>query len=161
MQIEFNLPHVFGRNSSDVDNARALRALLDCMVELNLAYIEMHPTKALYASGVRYGRTRIWETIPALYARGVGDCKSLAAARVAELRLQGIPCRIAFRFNPRGDGNKDFHILLQTPKGWEDPSKKLGMLEKDVNRFYVDTGGAVAHGESIGLVSRILTWFRS
>lgn len=161
MEIAFNLPHVFGRNSSDVDNARALRALLNCMVELNLAYIEMHPTKALYASGVRYGRTRIWEPIPALYSRGVGDCKSLASARVAELMSQGVPCKTVFRWHQRSDGNKDFHILIQTPNGWEDPSKKLGMLDKDVNRFYVDTGGAVAHGEGVGLFSRVIHWFRS
>lgn len=160
MEIALNLPHVFTRQSSDVDNARALRALLDCMVQLNLAYIEMHPTKPLYESGVRYGRTRIWETIPALYERGVGDCKSLASARVAELTLQGVLCRPVFRFNPRADGNKDFHILIQTPKGWEDPSKKLGMLDKDVNRFYVDTGGMV-HGEGMGLFTKIVHWFRS
>ena len=160
MQIEFNLPHVFTRQSSDVDNARALRALLDCMVQLNLAYIEMHPTKSLYDSGVRYGRTKIWEPIPALYARGIGDCKSLAAARVAELRMHGVQCRTVFRWAPRSDGNKDFHILIQTPKGWEDPSKKLGMLDKDVNRFYVDTGTMVP-GESVGFFSKLVTWFRT
>lgn len=161
MQIEFNLPHVFNRQSTDVDNSLALRALLDCMVQLNLAYIKMHPTKNLYSSGVRYGRTKIWETIPALYNRGIGDCKSLTAARVAELTGQGIPCRPVFRWAQRSDGNKDFHILLQTPNGWEDPSKKLGMLEKDVNRFYVDTGGAVAHGEGMGFLANIVHWFRS
>jgi len=161
MQISINLPHVFVPQSNDVDNSRALRALLDCMEQINLAYIEMHPTKPLYESGVRYARTRVWEPIPALYERGVGDCKSLATARVAELRKQGIPCRTVFRFSPRGDGNKDFHILVQTPKGWDDPSKKLGMLDKDVNRFYVDTGGAVAHGEGMGLFSKIVYWFRS
>jgi hypothetical protein len=130
------------------------------MVQLNLAYIEMYPTKDLYSSGVRYGRTKIWEPIPALYARGIGDCKSLSAARIAQLRKQGIPCRPVFRFANRGDGNKDFHILIQTPKGWEDPSKKLGMLVKDVNRFYVDTGSAVA-GEGIGLLTRIVYWFKT
>jgi len=159
MQISFNLPHVFVPQSDDVDNALALKALLECMVQLNLAYIQLHPTKPLYESGVRYGRTKIWEPIPALYARGIGDCKSLAAALIAQYRIKGIPCRAVFRYAPRGDGNKDFHILVQTPKGWEDPSKKLGMLDKDVNRFYVDTGGAVAHGESMGLFSRIATWF--
>lgn len=135
MQITLNLMHVFHPGSPSVDNALALEALLDCMVALNLAFLRTHPgTKPLYSSGVRYGRTRIWEPIPALYARGYGDCKSLATARVAELRLSGIECKPVYRWVTRPNGVRDFHILVQTGDTFEDPSKTLGMGENENSR---------------------------
>lgn len=128
MLIEFNLPHVFEPGSSRVENARALAALLRCLVDLNLAYLEDHPdTAPLYQSGVYYDRTTWWEPIPALYARGFGDCKSLSAARIAELRRAKQPCRAVFRWHENTDGSLLFHILIDKPGGWEDPSKRLGM----------------------------------
>jgi hypothetical protein len=166
MEITFNLPHVFNPKASSVDNAYALRALLDCMIELNLAYLQSHSVPALYQAGVRYGRTKIWEPIPALYlpnkfkrknllpggqvtyvpaglSGGVkkGDCKSLAPALIAELTMKGVACRPVFRFIEREDGSgiPDFHILVQTPAsktGWMDPSKDLGMGKEELNRFY-------------------------
>ena len=89
----------------------------------------------LYHSGVRYDRTTVWDTTPALYARRYGDCKTLAAARIAELRRAGYFAEPTFRWVPRNkkdvDGVRDFHILVQTDGGWEDPSKVLGMLENE------------------------------
>jgi len=138
MQIVYNLPHVFtpdsnpgdvlSRMQKEEDNAYALRALLDCLVNLNLGYLMCHPARPLYQSGVTYGRTLWWEPIPALYQRGYGDCKSLAAALIAQYRRAGVSASPVFRFRPRErrDGN-DFHILVQTRSGWEDPSKILGM----------------------------------
>ena len=135
MQIAINLLHVFQPGSSPVDNAYALEALLDCMVRLNLAFLRTHPgIKPLYSSGVRYGRTRIWEPIPALYVRGYGDCKSLATARVAELRLSGVDCKPVFRWIRRADGVRDFHVLVQTGDTFEDPSKVLGMGANENSR---------------------------
>lgn len=155
MYITFNIPHAFNTQSNDVENSYALRALLDCMVEMNKAHLRLHPeTPSLYSSGVRYARTRLWEPIPALYLRGLGDCKSLATARVAELQLKGVQCEAVFRFYPRPDGNKDFHILVQTPKGWEDPSKKLGMGTNEFSQTFVDNFG----GESI--IKRFTNWLR-
>lgn len=163
MQITYSLPHVFYPGASKVDNAYALRALLDCLVNLNLAYLRFHKVPRLYESGVRYGRTRIWEPIPALYlpnkhvenmlspffmpigekgGEQKGDCKSLATARIAELQMLGIECQPVFRFAERPDdsGALDFHILLQVdkkvdPRGWEDPSRILGMGKEEVARF--------------------------
>ena len=163
MQIPFNLPHVFYPSASKRDNALALRALLDCLVNLNLAYLRFHKVPGLYQSGVRYGRTRIWEPIPALYlpnkhheslltpfwvpigesgGEQKGDCKSLATARIAELQIQGIEAKPVFRFAKRPDdsGALDFHILVQVdkkvdPRGWEDPSRILGMGKDEVQRF--------------------------
>ena len=127
MQITFNLPHVFNPASNPVDNAYALRALLDCLVSINLAYLKRHPAPALYKSGVVYGRTVIWDSIPALYDRGYGDCKSLSDALIAEYRIKKIACEPAFRWIRNDNGSTDFHILVQVGDRFEDPSKKLGM----------------------------------
>ncbi len=130
MDITFNIPHAFYSGSSPETNAYALRALLDCLIRLNLAYLRSHAAPALYQSGVRYGRTDIWDTLPALYERRYGDCKSLTAAYIAEKRMQGINAQPVFRFDYRADGSGelDFHILVQNPDGtFEDPSKVLGM----------------------------------
>ena len=129
MQITFNLPHVFsGESSNDTENAETLRALLDLMVHLNVDYLETHPqTPSLYRSGVVYARTTWWEPIPALYARKKGDCKSLATARVAELLLAGVPAKVVFRFVRSSERGLLYHVLVQTPSGFEDPSKILGM----------------------------------
>jgi hypothetical protein len=136
MQITFNLPHVFNPASSAEDNAPVLRALMDALVAVNMAYLRKHPhTPPLYQSGVRYGRTVWWEPIPALYAAKLGDCKSLSAALVAQYRMAGIPARPSFRFVRHPDGRSDFHILVQTTQGFEDPSKVLGMGQ-DENRWF-------------------------
>lgn len=130
MDITFNIPHAFYPGSSPETNADALRALLDGLILLNLAFLRSHTVPALYQSGVRYGRTDIWDTIPALYEKGYGDCKSLSAALIAERRAQGIWAAPVFRFNYRedGSGELDFHILVQNADGmFEDPSKVLGM----------------------------------
>jgi hypothetical protein len=129
MQIVFDLPHAFGLYANEDENARALRALLDCLTALNEGYLRFHNVMPLYKSGVRYGRTREWDTIPALYQRGYGDCKSLACALVAEYRKQGKIARAVYRWNERVDnGIHDYHILVQTADGqYEDPSKILGM----------------------------------
>lgn len=161
MEITFNLPHVFSPVSPQVDNACALRALLDCMVALNLAYLRFHTVPSLYASGVKYGRTTIWEPTPALYlpnkhrsgssiywqpfgtdgGKQRGDCKSLSAARIAELIHSGKKAEPVFRWANRADGSGalDFHILVMLEGGrWEDPSRKLGMGQNEVARFYSD-----------------------
>ncbi len=137
MDITFNIPHVFHPGSSQEDNAYALRDLLDCLIQLNLVYLRSNAALGLYHSGVRYGRTQIWDTIPALYERGYGDCKSLTAALIAEYRMKGIACSPVFRWIERGDGSGavDYHILVQTAKGFEDPSKVLGMGQNENAQF--------------------------
>ena len=134
MQITFSLPHAFYPGSSRDEDAYALRALLDCLIRLNQAYLRYHAVPALYRAGVVYGRTEVWDTIPALYDKKFGDCKSLTAARIAELRAQSIEAEPVFRWVQRPDGSgSDYHILVQReackewPDGFEDPSKVLGM----------------------------------
>ena len=142
MQITFNLPHVFYPGSNRDEDADALRDSLDYLVRLNLSYLRHNAVVDLYHSGVVYGRTTAWDTIPALYNRGFGDCKSLTAALVAQLRVQGIECEPVFRWVVRDDGSgaTDYHILVRRPKspqfpdGFEDPSKVLGMGRNENSR---------------------------
>jgi len=122
-----DLPHVFRRDVPRDENAAALRILLDCLIALNSAYLETYNVVPLYESGVRYRRTNTWSTLPALYERGYGDCKSLTAALVAERRKMGIPANPVFRWIPNNTGGISYHILVQTPQGFEDPSRALGM----------------------------------
>lgn len=133
--VMFDLERVFVAGSSLLENARVLRVLLDMMVALNIAYAANHPTPNLYRSGVVYGRTTAWETMPAMLERGYADCKSLSSRLVAEYRLAGRNARSVFRHNPRskdsGTAIRDFHILVQTDEGFEDPSKVLGMGQNE------------------------------
>lgn len=147
MQITFNLPHVFNPSASPVDNAYALRALLDCLINLNLAHLRFHAAPGLYQSGVVYDRTNWWEPIPALYQRGFGDCKSLATALIAQYRRARISCDPVFRWISNADGSTDFHILVQTYSGFEDPSKVLGMGADENARFH-RTDGSVTQWDS-------------
>lgn len=127
MQIALNLPHVFTADASPVENAKCLRALMTCLVHINMSYLQHHSVLPLYRSGVVYGRTTLWEPIPAVIQRGYGDCKSLAAWLVAERRARYYCAKPVFRWIMRPDRGTDFHILVQTDAGFEDPSKVLGM----------------------------------
>lgn len=134
--VVWTLPQ-FSSDCSKEENAEALAALLDCLVGLNLSYLKYGRSARipiLYESGVYYERTDIWDTLPSLYQRGYGDCKSLTAAYIAQLTAQGVECAPVFRFIPRTDGSgyMDFHILVQTAEGFEDPSKVLGMGSLEV-----------------------------
>jgi len=129
LQITFSLPHVFHPRSSQTEDDRVLRILLETLISLNLEFLAHHSVPALYQSGVVYGRTRVWEPIPALYQRRYGDCKSLSAALIAEYRRAGKEAYPVFRWerSHRNPGDTNYHILVQTAEGFEDPSKVLGM----------------------------------
>lgn len=127
MIIPFAMNWVFSPQASEVDNAYALRILLDALIRLNVVYLRSHSVPGLYRSGVVYGRTTEWDTIPDLYEKRFGDCKSLSAALIAQYTMQGINSKPVFRFVKGKDGVPDFHILVETDNGFEDPSKRLGM----------------------------------
>jgi hypothetical protein len=120
--------HLFNPHARPVENARALRVLLESLIALDRDHLRDHTERPLYRAGVVYGRTRRWLTIPSLYDNGYGDCKSLTAALIAEYRNHGIPAKPVFRWiQNRKTKFRDFHILVQTDSGYEDPSKVLGM----------------------------------
>jgi hypothetical protein len=136
----FDLPSLFCIGSTPVQDGAALNALMGGLIALNEAYLSNHTVYPLYVSPVTYGRTDIWDTIPALYygvkppplVSPYGDCKSLSAALVAEYRKQGIDCSPSFRWIRTPLGTVDYHILVLTAKGFEDPSKVKGMGTNEV-----------------------------
>ena len=74
------------------------------------------------------GRVEIWQSIPALYARRIGDCEDLACARVAERLVVGDACKPTLLGKPKKDGGILYHIVVKNSDGSiEDPSAKLGM----------------------------------
>lgn len=133
MRLPFDIGFCYHPDASDEDNAEILRLALEFLIACNMRYLYSFRSQVptLYNSGVTYDRTTVWDSIPDLYARQRGDCKSLTAARVAELRAAGREAIPVFRFaqNPN-TGRREFHILVKTGgKGFEDPSKILGMEE--------------------------------
>lgn len=129
--VAFGIDDAFRVRASKSKNAIALGALLDCLIDLDLVYLSAYPsTPGLYNSGVVYRLMPTeapWDTIPTLYTRGYGDCKSLVAARIAELRRAGRVARPVFRHIKDGWGTM-YHILILHSNGhWECPSRALGM----------------------------------
>jgi len=130
--------------------------MLDALIVVDQNYLRHHAARPLYAAGLHYARTDLWEPIPALYAASYhgtdrqdsnfparfgrfGDCKSLTAALVAEIRENGLAAEPVFRFSTRPGGSNLFHILVRWHDGrrerWEDPSAKLGMGQDELRWF--------------------------
>lgn len=140
--FELSKLFVVGRNSpsDQLANGQALNVLLEALVELNVAWLHNRNEVPLYECGVVYGRTDEWEPYPSLRMRGFGDCKSLAALKVAEYRLCGVPAELSHRWMRRQDGFVMYHILvepepLRQPGVYEDPSKVLGMNANEFSYF--------------------------
>jgi len=137
--ITYSISFAFNADSHPLVNARVLTILLENLIAVDRVYLRStkeagHSVPALYRAGVVYGRTRTWDAIPDVKAKEFGDCKSLSAWYCAEEREAGRFVKPVFRWiqNPYTKV-RDFHILVQTPKGFEDPSKILGMT--DHNQF--------------------------
>lgn len=151
MNITFGLPHLFSTSSNEVEDAAVLCELVEALARIDQLYLRHHPrTPSIYKSGIVYGRTQDWITIPACIDRGYADCKSVTAWRLAELRMRGLSARPVHRWVRRTDGAKDYHILVQHPDKWEDPSKILGM-GKNENAYF-------AHGEKRLPQRRPVNW---
>jgi hypothetical protein len=122
-----------------------LRRLLDALASDDIEYLIQNPnTPPLYEWAPKYKikprpyvpgsneQADIWEDIPALMRRGDGDCKDLAAARLAELYLAGYePLGFFIKVQQLGDLIV-YHIQIEgfDKHGLffrEDPSKLLGM----------------------------------
>lgn len=128
MIIPIGLEFAFYPGSDHEINAKVLRATLLYLIAIDRIYLRHNPgTVPLYRSGVVYGRTEVWCSIPDVMSLGYGDCKSLTAWLIAERMEQGLQCNPVFRFIEKPNGQLAYHILVQTPEGFEDPSKFLGM----------------------------------
>lgn len=129
--VVFGIDDAFHPRASKDANAIALRALLDCLIDLDGICLDSCPTLPhLYESGVVYRlmpSAAAWDSIPVMLRRGYTDCKSLVAARIAELRKAGYVAIPVFRNITDGWGTM-FHILILHGNGtWECPSRNLGM----------------------------------
>lgn len=107
--------------------------LLGRLVDINMRVYRTLRLPPLYQSGVRYEREledygssrpiEDWQAVDVLYQTKRGDCEDLAAARCAELRLQGVDA--AIHLTRRG---RIWHVTVRVGPGqFEDPSKRLGM----------------------------------
>lgn len=116
--------------------AQLLEALVRCDVDIFKAYPNL---PGIYQSGVFYKREPVgeerWLTVLALYRQGFGDCEDLASGLTAEKRVrQGRPrVRAGFTWRKRLGGGTLYHIQQQNEAGRleDDPSARLGMLEKE------------------------------
>ena len=118
-----------------------MQTLLGTLTSINIEIMRRKRLPPLYSSGVRYVRDgesfgrddgpEDWQDAEELLARGVGDCKSLACYRAAELQvLYGIKAFAQFRWRDKEVGSL-YHIVVQHPDGRiEDPSAKLGMFDR-------------------------------
>jgi hypothetical protein len=119
---------LYSPESDRRENGLVLQHNLKLLIDQNRLFLQSHRVPELYRSGVKYERTVIWDSIPALYARQVGGCESLTAARIAELRQRGIQVRPVFRWVKNDAGDDGYHILVLYENGsFEDPSKVLGI----------------------------------
>lgn len=135
MRIPLYCGAVFHPGSPDEDDARALQCLMECLIEINLIYLKRYRTPQIEQSGLKYVRTEEWDSIPDLLNKGFGDCKSLTAFDVAQIRNSGNNAKPVFRMavNPT-NARKEFHILTQTGSGFRDMSKFFGMHQYNAQR---------------------------
>lgn len=147
---------LFSDPSREASDTRALLALVDALIAVDLAYLEWAGPGAprLYTSGVRYvpepPGVEIFADIPHVLAAGGGDCDDLVAWRVAELRhtredpraavkLVAFPrrCPVSGRGSaalraPLAPAQNEpctlYHVQVRRGGGAvEDPSARLGM----------------------------------
>jgi hypothetical protein len=112
--------------------AEIITLLLRALVESNLDYLARTPNAPHpYRAGVRYKREEgeeRWKSIPKIIEDGEGDCEDLASYLAAYLVHKGVrPVSLVVRWYQRPFGSRLFHILVRGPRGYEDPSRRLGM----------------------------------
>ncbi len=140
--VTFRASASFESGNEAVSNT-VLEALLECLVQINVALMRSQKFPDLYSTHVRYRQEPLgeenWRDAAIILQTGFGDCEDLAAYRVAELRVKyGIQARCIFRwktFELETKAGKRwvklYHILVGVEKNGvlliEDPSKRLGM----------------------------------
>lgn len=113
-------------------NSAIYLSLLGCLIKVNLWSLKKWSFPSIYQSGIHYVEepigSEIWQSIPALYLRRVGDCEDLVSARVAELKNYGYRANAKIvKVGRSQTGGRLFHFLVNNNGLIEDPSKILGM----------------------------------
>jgi len=107
--------------------AACIAAFVEALVSVNALYLKRHPsTPPLYKAGVTYVADEPWKDVPALLDSRKGDCKSLVAWRIAELRAQGYMALVHVVYTARVSDDL-FHVQIRRKDKLEDPSRFLGM----------------------------------
>lgn len=118
------------RNLSSQDAASCIAAFVEALVQVNMLYLSRTSSvPKLHTSGVRYNENECWRDIPALLRTGEGDCKSLCAWRIAELRAhdKSALVHVVYLGNTRSTDEDLFHVQVRRGGVIEDPSRFLGM----------------------------------
>lgn len=105
--------------------------LVKCLVRVNRWCLTEWPFPPLLSSGVQYEAEfvgeELFQSTPALYLRGKGDCEDIVAARVAEYP-QGTAEPEIRHVGFNETGGRALHLVVRRKDGSiEDPSRTLGM----------------------------------
>lgn len=107
--------------------ASCIASFVEALASVDALYLMRHPkTPTLYKAGISYAADEPWRDVPALLESRRGDCKSLVAWRIAELRGLGYTALVHVVYTARL--NEDlFHVQVRRKDRLEDPSRFLGM----------------------------------
>ena len=127
---------------TSAEDRETLQTLLDCTFLLDCLYLRKHPdTPWLMESGVAYrreprevsgiaeGTEERFLAVDETMAQGWGDCDDLAPWRAAEIVVRyGGKARP--EIVPIGPGQ--WHVVVWTDRGYEDPCAELGMVDPQI-----------------------------
>ncbi len=115
------------RHLEGQDVASCIASFVEALAQVDALFLLRNPgAPRLYRSGVRYQEDAPWQDVPALLRTKRGDCKSLVAWRLAELRSEGTSALVHVVHMAR-EGEDLFHVQVRRGKSIEDPSRLLGM----------------------------------
>lgn len=127
---------LFTSNRDKTRSRRAILWLMESLVQINKAYIELNNVPKLYDTDVIYQPEtgEEWKDVYNILKDGFGDCEDLSCWRTAELRAAGINARPYIKWRKQ-DGRWIYHALVWTPGDKiEDPSLALGMSGKIIRK---------------------------
>jgi hypothetical protein len=114
------------------DAASCIASFVEALIQVDMLFLRRTPgVPLLYRSGVSYEggeHDSPWQDVPSLLLTRKGDCKSLVAWRIAELRGQGHQALVHVVYLERAREDL-FHVQVRRPDKIEDPSRFLGMRD--------------------------------
>lgn len=128
------------RAFAHVDDGDALADVIapiaEAVTRANVLTLQRYPElrrTSVYEAGIPYrsqpnGQNRFADML-AVIRQGHADCLPLSAWRAAELRTGGAEAYPIVSWERVPDGGLLFHVTVETPWGFEDPSRELGMVD--------------------------------